>query len=249
LSRILLLLWHSGLAQEIVVHVRTKAIARRILDIKLHFEYKRSLLQCIMQDMNCVCKFISIIVLDLRWISWKIMIIKQAKVNILEAAIVLFLTLHVLGVCIDYYDIIIQDLSYHNPFFNYHTNPGIVILSLAFILSGLSFIICFILSCYKKRQTLALMRLYLISALIIAFIQWYELYYGSTFYYGEVRDKQGLMFPVLASLMVTLVIWKTNFNWSANINYRAKVMLAVFLNCGLTVLWKFVEEPWRLYSS
>ena len=90
---------------------------------------------------------------------------------------------------------------------------------------------------------------YIFSALTIGFLQWYELYYGSTFYYGEVRDKQGLMFPLLASLMVTLTIWKLNYSKTVNRNLTIKLTLTGIINVGLYLLWKQVYETWNLWQS
>ncbi len=93
------------------------------------------------------------------------------------------------------------------------------------------------------------MTAYLFSALTTGFLQWFELYLGSTFYYGEVRDKQGLMFPVLASFMVTLVVWKINYSKTESRNLIIRLVLTGVINVGLYILWGQVYEPWNLWQS
>jgi len=101
----------------------------------------------------------------------------------------------------------------------------------------------------KFRQDKKILTVYIFSALTIGFLQWYELYYGSTFYYGEVRDKQGIMFPLLASFMVTLTIWKINYSKTEIRNLTIKLILTGIINGGLYFLWTQVYESWNLWQS
>jgi len=89
-----------------------------------------------------------------------------------------------------------------------------------------------------------------------AVLAWTELWYGSTFYYGEVRDKQGLPFGVNNGGVVGSY---------AFIGYAAyRVVLAavhrsavfVVVPAQLTASWishsamlTLLEEPWKLWQS
>jgi hypothetical protein len=101
----------------------------------------------------------------------------------------------------------------------------------------------------KFLQEKYALAIYIFSALAIAILQWYELYYGSTFYYGEVRDKQGLSFPFLASFMVTLSISKIYYSKSEIINFMIKIIFTIVINLGLYLLWTQVYESWNLWQS
>jgi hypothetical protein len=106
------------------------------------------------------------------------------------------------------------------------------------------------LLCFEKlKRKVIFLALYLSSALIIAVLQWYELYYGSTFYYGEVRDKQGLGFPVLSSCMVTLIIWKINYSKNQDRDLTIKFLLTGIVNLALYQFYGQVYEPWNLGQS
>ncbi len=158
--------------------------------------------------------------------------------------------LSLVGLCFYFYDILFPDLSQSNPFETFNNNPGIIKISITSFVARIIFILSFVSLVFEKfKQNKIILGIYISSALIIAFLQWYELYYSSTFYYGEVRDKQGLMFPILASLLLTLSIWKINYTKIESRNLIIKLILTVILNIGLYVLWTQVYEIWNLWQS
>lgn len=137
-----------------------------------------------------------------------------------------------------------------NPYFTYDNNLGIIAISIALFVLKLIFLSVFLLIALDKflKENYAL-AIYIFSALSIAILQWYELYYGSTFYYGEVRDKQGLSFPFLASFLVTLSIWKICYSKSEINNFMIKIIFTIVINLGLYLLWTQVYESWNLWQS
>lgn len=158
--------------------------------------------------------------------------------------------LSIVGLFMYFYDLTNPNPALDNPFKTFDSNPGIIKISIASLISRILFIGCFLLLAFDKfRQDKKILTIYLFSALTIGFLQWYELFYGSTFYYGEVRDKQGLMFPLLASFMVTLVIWKFNYSQDENRNLITKLTLMAIINGGLYFLWTQVYESWNLWQS
>jgi len=93
-------------------------------------------------------------------------------------------------------------------------------------------------------------------ALLGASLAWIELWYGSTFYYGEVRDKQGLPYgvnhfgPIGGFIFLSYVIWTIE---SKRITKRKAMVwrlistLVVFL--AEVIVLRIVEQPWRLRQS
>ena len=172
------------------------------------------------------------------------------KANIFEVVLVILTLFSVVILCIYFYDIINPNPQQDNPFKTFDNNPGIIKISIASLVARIIFILCFfLLAVDKLKNDKKILTLYIVCALAIAFLQWFELYYGSTFYYGEVRDKQGLMFPLLASFMVTLAIWKINYSKTGNRNLIIKLILTGVINVGLYFLWTQVYEPWNLWQS
>ncbi|WP_188934689.1 hypothetical protein [Dyadobacter endophyticus] len=138
-----------------------------------------------------------------------------------------------------------------DPFYAYRHNPVIINISIASLVFRLAFVGLLIYSNIKPHHQKGKTPWYafFISGFAAAFLQWYELYYGSTFYYGEVRDKQGLMFPLLASFIATLMIWKFPAPINEQRNLIWKLILTALVNIGLYILWLNVYEPWNLFQS
>ena len=140
--------------------------------------------------------------------------------------------------------------SQDDPFTSYRHNPGIIRISIATFIARLLFVGCLIIFNIKPQyKGRFLAYAFFFSGLMAAFLQWYELYYGSTFYYGEIRDKQGLMFPLLASSVITLMIWECSFWPNEDRDLRLKMILTAIVNLALYVLWLNVAEPWNLIQS
>jgi uncharacterized protein YxeA len=172
------------------------------------------------------------------------------KTNIFETILAILTLLSIVGLCFYFYDLKNPNSNQDNPFTTFDNNPGIIKLSFASLATRTIFIICFLLLAIDKfKQDNKILIVYILTALTIGFLQWYELYYGSTFYYGEVRDKQGLMFPLLASFMATLAIWKINYSKTEQRNLTIKLILTGLINVGLYFLWTQVYEPWNLWQS
>jgi hypothetical protein len=170
--------------------------------------------------------------------------------NIFEIIIAIFTFLSIIILGSYFYELINPVPTENNPFEVYNNNQGIIVISLFNFILRIIFITCFLLLAFEKiKPKRNILIVYIFSALTIGFLQWYELYYGSTFYYGEVRDKQGLTFPMLSSLMVTLIIWKINYSRTEKSNLALKLLLTILINSGLYFLWTEVYEVWNLWQS
>ncbi|MDX5442845.1 MAG: hypothetical protein LPJ89_03585 [Hymenobacteraceae bacterium] len=168
------------------------------------------------------------------------------KYNIFEVVLASFVFISALLYAVDF---IIPD-SGSNPFEQYYSNAGIIYIINARLTACLLFLVLFFFTNhYRFRSSKLLKFLYLLAAVTIAFLDWYELYYGSTFYYGEVRDKQGLGFPVFSSYMITFVIWKINYSENTNTYLYIKLILTAIINLALYQFYGYVYELWKLWQS
>jgi len=175
---------------------------------------------------------------------------KKIKSNIFETVLAFLIFLAIIFSIINFIEIESPNSQIDNPFAAYYTNPGIIRISTWKFISYCTFFLFFILLCFDKfKNKSTVLAAYLTSAFVIAALQWYELYYGSTFYYGEVRDKQGLGFPVFSSWMVTLIIWKINYSKNMDRDLAIKLILTGIINFGLYQFYGQVYKSWKLWRS
>lgn len=142
-----------------------------------------------------------------------------------------------------------------NPYFQYYQNYGIkIIYTIAFISNCL--LLMFVYFHLKKISIKRTNTLINTILFISTFIIWFELWYGSTFYYGEVRDKQGLPigvnnFGIIGSILfLTYFISKINFK----ANSRKKIIVIKSISIVLMIavhilLINFLEDSWQLWQS
>lgn len=131
-----------------------------------------------------------------------------------------------------------------DPYREYYTNKGIVwifIIRLFFWLTVFALGIMWI-----KNKTIRPLnfKILLLSILIIALLQWFELWYGSTFYYGEVRDKQGLGVPILSIALQIYVLLRLRIKKRTSL--IGLIALIIILNYGI---YSIVCENWTLYHD
>jgi len=141
-----------------------------------------------------------------------------------------------------------------NPYFQYYQNYGIKIICLtAFILNCL-----LITQIYYHIKNISLKRTNaLINTILFisTFLIWFELWYGSTFYYGEVRDKQGLPFGVNNFGIIGSILFLTY--WISRINFRTENKNKIIINSIFVVtiivlhilLINYLEGSWQLWQS
>ena len=99
-------------------------------------------------------------------------------------------------------------------------------------------------------------RVTIAASLIGALLTWLELWYGSTFYYGEVRDKQNLPFGINNGGALGSVVFLTYIisrirptQWSRRrlVLFRAVAVFALIL--GHVAVLRLLEAPWQLAQS
>lgn len=129
-----------------------------------------------------------------------------------------------------------------NPFYEYYSNKGIqIILNIQSIL-WLTIFSTLLFSLIKKRLNRQWLIIIAIAAISLGILQWIEMWYGSTFYYGEVRDKQGLGVPIMSMILFSYVISRIQ-----NFGKTYKSIL-IFIMIALTYLiFNMVKESWTLF--
>lgn len=96
----------------------------------------------------------------------------------------------------------------------------------------------------------------ILLVLIGAGLTWLELWYGSTFHYGEVRDKQGLPFSLNHGGLAGSFIFLTYALWALSIRELRGIPLLLLKGSGTLILlfthWlilQLLREAWGLWQS
>ena len=142
--------------------------------------------------------------------------------------------------------------QFSDPYIEYYQN--IVISKIQIVACVVDLVILvLILAKLKKYQEPSLSNLLALFLVLSIFLIWFELWYGSTFYYGEVRDKQGLPltlnnFGAIGSIIFTFVF----FMQFKGIN-KLRVPYKIFIVCVVIlchfIAFKLLETPWNFVSS
>lgn len=135
------------------------------------------------------------------------------------------------------------------PFTDYYLNTGVRAISMIRMILCITLASGFIWFAVKKRLSRIMFNLLLVLIVILSVLMWFELWWGSTFYYGEVRDKQGLVFPfgsILGLSYVALRI-KVPLRYDDQPSWRWLAILVI--TTLLWLLWEVVCDPWNLYQS
>jgi hypothetical protein len=133
---------------------------------------------------------------------------------------------------------------YSNPLKAYTDNLVISFLYKAAIIFDASLMFVIILFLYygiKKleKQKLLLRNVIVVNSLILLFLIWFEIYFGSTFYYGEVQrsiNNGGLLGSVVFCLFVLSL-----FDFE-NLKAKSKVLLFSIVSLMVLLIHYFLYE-------
>jgi hypothetical protein len=141
-----------------------------------------------------------------------------------------------------------------DPEYLYMQNINIRIIYYASItLNIITLIILFYLYLTKKKDNQNSQNIFFfLFSLICLFLVLYELYIGSTFYYGDVRDKQGLPLSINNMGFIGSIVY-LSFSLSKfvknKIKYR-KYFYFVVINVSIVafhiILYYLLRKPWNL---
>lgn len=135
----------------------------------------------------------------------------------------------------------------------YQVNPVIRLLAWAALLVDVFILLTIVAMAIGSRWPGGVQRALGASAVLAAGLTWFELWYGSTFYYGEIRDKQGMPVGVnnLGALgsfcFLAYVIWRINLPSLQSRRWRFAAIVG--LGVAQYLVLKVVEEPWQLWQS
>ncbi len=85
----------------------------------------------------------------------------------------------------------------------------------------------------------------------LGIIPWIEMWYGSTFYYGEVRDKQGLGFPILSLIFLTYPFWlfKEEIKNLDSKQVSIRILSSITIIISSIIYYGQIYEKWELWQS
>ena len=95
-----------------------------------------------------------------------------------------------------------------DPYYGYNSNGGIILIQTVNFVLWLGILLIGVAWTIKRNIDYKWVYVIFILCLLLFVSRWVEFWYGSTFYYGEVRDKQGLTFPIFRLCLAFYVIWR-----------------------------------------
>jgi hypothetical protein len=148
-----------------------------------------------------------------------------------------------------------------DPLWTYYHNLGIRLICVAAFLTDLAILACVVGRLASIRsQREALSKRFSFTLTLLAFmgatLTWLELWYGSTFYYGAVRDKQGLPFninhggPVGSLVFLTFALWRLPPRQFRRVPVLlAKGIATLILLVGHWFIVRLLEGSWEFWQS
>jgi hypothetical protein len=145
--------------------------------------------------------------------------------------------------------------SYH-PYFKYMENPTIRFIYITAIILDLVMLISIIMNLFESNTSLnkIVSNTIILSSILVFLLVIFEMYFGSTFYYGEVRDKQGFPFGVnnFGFLSTTIFFCYSFFLvYIPRVNtVTKKIVSFLIFFCFLLIFQYFIfqllKNPWQL---
>ncbi|EKO52314.1 hypothetical protein LEP1GSC132_2080 [Leptospira kirschneri str. 200803703] len=141
-----------------------------------------------------------------------------------------------------------KENDWNDPFSIYFQNLGILVL---FWLSVVVSIFIPILIAIRNRMNFPKFTLQ-VFIIVAAILPWTEMYWGSTFYYGEIRDKSGLplntiFFGPIGSGFALFALFTEGF-WKEKA-LRLKFIFFIFVVIFEFLLWFILRHPWNMIQS
>jgi len=152
------------------------------------------------------------------------------------------------------------DMSINEPYYKYMENKTIrEIYYFAMVLDSITI---FMILIFLKKNTSTLLNrnariIIVISTIVIIALIVFELYFGSTFYYGEVRDKQAL--PILinnfgffgSTIYLCLIYFLIDFKKPMLLKKSKKLFFVYLLLILLLqiLFFKIFESSWNMSAS
>ena len=172
------------------------------------------------------------------------------KLKYFDYFIFLIVLLLLVGSISYFFELINSNKSFGYIHREYNSNNGIIVINSFEAILQTAFVTIFLICAFSKKGLTPFAKTSLIlSGFALGLLIWIELWYGSTFYYGEVRDKQGLHFPITTVFLFSYPFWKIEFSNIEKRNFVTRIAITIIIGIALTIFYSFVEGPWRLWQS
>ncbi|WP_455498713.1 hypothetical protein [Coprobacter sp.] len=164
------------------------------------------------------------------------------KIRIIDYVLLVWcLFMVVLGIISSYE---VDNIPETDIFYLFYTNTGVEvfgIVDLALYMISSAVLLGSVIKKGFSRNSLIILAIVLVLLIVEA---WIFLWYTSTFYYGEIRDKQGTWFPWIDLVYIYYLVWLLPLK---RMKYNG---LQWGLCIGATLLFiglfELVLEPWHL---
>jgi hypothetical protein len=177
----------------------------------------------------------------------------RARPGVAEWLLVAFCALAGLGLYVAYWNgefaWSVDPTNYTNPFARYYANVGVRAITIAAYAVDAGIVLTVVGWAVRRAPASTTLRILLGLCLLGAAIIWVELWYGSTFYYGEVRDKQGLPFGVNNGGPLGSVAFLAFVAWRSLPRMVIRLATLPVLITGHWLLLRLLEESWQLWQS
>ena len=177
----------------------------------------------------------------------------QSKILKIDKTLIILSGLAIIGLAFYYWNIALPNGNLgtkdYDPFYDYNSNKGIVLINTINLVLCLSISIIGIIWIRKNQINYRWIYAIFTLCLLTALNRWIELWYGSTFYYGEIRDKQGLGFPWLSLLLIFYIIWRFHFELDTKKRIIIKAIISILTTGILYGFYRMIYEKWNLWQS
>ena len=137
----------------------------------------------------------------------------------------------------------------YNPFYEYNNNKGIILIYTANTILIFGIVLIGIVWAIKRDIDYKWVYVIFIFCILLFISRWIEFWHGSTFYYGELRDKHGLTFPRIRLLLVFYAIWRYKLELINKKQIIIKVIVAILITLFFLGFYYVVYDIWRLGIS
>ena len=177
----------------------------------------------------------------------------ESKIKTLDVVVIIVSLLKVIGLTLYFWGISIPNGKYgeldFNPFYDYNTNLGIILINTINTILWLGILTIGVF--WMKKRSINYKFIYLIFCFcgLLAIIRWIEIWYGSTFYYGEIRDKQGLYFPLFSLFLTFYPIWRYKIELINKKQILFKSIASILILLSFIIIYMTKFEAWNLWQS
>ncbi|MCL1969799.1 MAG: hypothetical protein FWF65_09705 [Bacteroidetes bacterium] len=137
----------------------------------------------------------------------------------------------------------------YDPFYEYDYNKGIILIQTVNFILWFGILLIGIVWTIKRNIDYKWVYLIFTFCILLFISRWIEFWYGSTFYYGEVRDKQGLTFPVFGLCLVFYAIWRYKLELIDKKQIIIKVIVSILITLLFLGFYIAKYDAWKLGVS